>query len=211
MPLPAVLDPAMDTAKRRQIVDGARKIFLANGFDGASMNDIAREAGVSKGTLYVYFSNKERLFAAIVGEECFSYLETVFDFDPESTDIETVLTRIGTAVATLLTNPNKISAMRAVIGIVEHMPEMGEQFFKRGPCRPRDRLATYLDHCVKTALLDIADTTLAATQFLEMVKGPLVTPLLFNAVKEAPDDKTVKATISSAIRVFLRGYAPVSR
>ena len=50
--------------KRRQIIDGARAIFLAQGFDAASMGEIAREAGVSKGTLYVYFDSKEGLAAA---------------------------------------------------------------------------------------------------------------------------------------------------
>ena len=52
-----------DSAKRRQIVEGARDMFLARGFDAASMGDIAKAAGVSKGTLYVYFKNKEELFA----------------------------------------------------------------------------------------------------------------------------------------------------
>ena len=47
-----------DTAKRRQIIEGARQVFMAQGFDAASMNEIARVAGVSKGTLYVYFQNK---------------------------------------------------------------------------------------------------------------------------------------------------------
>ena len=63
-------DPRVDSAKRRQIIDGARRMFLAQGFDAASMNDIAREAGVSKGTLYVYFKSKEELFEAIVEEQC---------------------------------------------------------------------------------------------------------------------------------------------
>jgi len=47
-----------DGAKRRQIMDGARAVFLAQGFDAASMGDIARKAGVSKGTLYVYFDSE---------------------------------------------------------------------------------------------------------------------------------------------------------
>ena len=59
-----------DSAKRRQIIEGARAIFLSQGFDAASMNDIARAAGVSKGTLYVYFKDKEQLFEAIVEQEC---------------------------------------------------------------------------------------------------------------------------------------------
>ena len=55
-----------DPRKRRQILEGARRLFLSKGFDAASMGDIAREAGVSKGTLYVYFDNKEVLFTALV-------------------------------------------------------------------------------------------------------------------------------------------------
>ena len=54
-----------DSAKRRQIIEGARAVFLSQGFDAASMNDIARAAGVSKGTLYVYFKHKGELFEAL--------------------------------------------------------------------------------------------------------------------------------------------------
>ena len=58
-----------DSTKRRQILDGARRVFLDLGFDGASMGEIARAAGVSKGTLYVYFADKCGLFETIVEEE----------------------------------------------------------------------------------------------------------------------------------------------
>ena len=62
--------PSSDgSAKRRQIMDGARTVFLSAGFDGASMNDIARAAGVSKGTLYAYFNSKDELFEAIIRGE----------------------------------------------------------------------------------------------------------------------------------------------
>ena len=55
--------------KRRQILKGARAVFLELGFDGASMGEIAKAAGVSKGTLYVYFADKSSLFTAIVEQE----------------------------------------------------------------------------------------------------------------------------------------------
>ena len=57
-----------DPVKRKQIIDGARRVFIDMGFDAASMNDITRAAGVSKGTIYVYFANKEELFEALI--EC---------------------------------------------------------------------------------------------------------------------------------------------
>src|SRR4051812_9525899 len=107
--------PPEDTAKRRQIIEGARAMFLAQGFDAASMSDIARAAGVSKGTLYVYFENKEQLFAAIVQEECSAHAEGVFDLHPEDPDLEAALTRCGIAFVEFLCRKQKASALRIVI------------------------------------------------------------------------------------------------
>src|SRR5271167_3930403 len=128
--------PADDEgAKRRQIVDGARAMFLAQGFDAASMNDIARAAGVSKGTLYVYFKNKEELFEAIVEQECEAQAEGIFDIDPNDHDVEAVLTRLGIAYVKFLCRPEKASAIRTVIAIAERMPELGGKFYATGPAR----------------------------------------------------------------------------
>ncbi len=56
-----------DKERRRQtIIDAAEKLFFSKGYDNVSMNDIAKGVKVSKGTLYVYFKNKEELFFAIV-------------------------------------------------------------------------------------------------------------------------------------------------
>src|SRR4029079_12727748 len=82
------------SSKRRQILDGARKVFLELGFDGASMGEIARAAGVSKGTLYVYFPDKAGLFAAIVEEEKLEQGKVVFNFDP-ARDVDTTLPEFG--------------------------------------------------------------------------------------------------------------------
>ena len=96
-----------DSAKRRQIMDGARAIFLTQGFDAASMGEIARAAGVSKGTLYVYFENKEQLFEAIVHEQCMVQAEGLFDLDPTDGDVEAVLTKLGIAFVNFLCQPGK--------------------------------------------------------------------------------------------------------
>src|SRR4051812_45926149 len=85
-----------DSSKRRQILDGARKVFMDLGFDGASMNEIARSAGVSKGTLYVYFADKSRLFEAIVQEQALEHGKVVFNVDP-ARDAATTLREFGKA------------------------------------------------------------------------------------------------------------------
>src|ERR1700681_83320 len=123
-----------DGAKRCQIIKGARRVFLAQGFDAASMGEIARAAGVSKGTLYVYFENKERLFDAIVGQECLPHAEGIFRFDLADHDVDAVLTRLGIAYVQFLCRPGGPSSMqRTVIAIAERMPEVGRHFYETGP------------------------------------------------------------------------------
>src|SRR5438445_8997313 len=90
-----------DSSKRRQILDGARKVFLELGFDGASMGEIARAAGVSKGTLYVYFPDKAGLFAAIVEEEKREQGKVAFNFDP-ARDVDTTLPEFGRSYVAVL-------------------------------------------------------------------------------------------------------------
>src|SRR5437899_8956703 len=117
-----------DSSKRRQILDGARKVFMDLGSDGASMNEIARAAGVSKGTLYVYFADKNRLFEAIVEGEALEQGKTAFNFDP-ARDVTTTLMDFGQAYIQVLCRPGGGSATRTVMAIAERMPEVGRRFY----------------------------------------------------------------------------------
>ena len=119
-----------DSSKRRQILDGARKVFMDLGFDGASMGEIARVAGVSKGTLYVYFADKNRLFEAIVEQEVLEQGKVAFNFDPER-DVATTLREFGQAYIELLCRPGGGSAIRTVMAIAERMPEVGRRFYEQ--------------------------------------------------------------------------------
>src|SRR3954463_4736978 len=116
-----------DSAKRRQILDGAGKVFMDLGFDGASMGEIARAAGVSKGTLYVYFADKNRLFEAIVEREMLDQQKTAFNFDP-ARDVGTTLREFGNVYIALLGGPGGASAIRTVMAIAERMPEVGRRY-----------------------------------------------------------------------------------
>src|SRR5947208_9901421 len=145
-----------DSSKRRQILDGARKVFMDLGFDGASMGEIARSAGVSKGTLYVYFADKNRLFEAIVEEEMLDQQKVAFNFDPER-DVATTLRQSGRAYIELLCRPGGGSAIRTVMAIAERMPEVGRRYYEHVLEKTINRLAAYLAAHVKTNDLAIDD------------------------------------------------------
>ncbi len=194
-----------DGAKRRQIVEGARKIFLDRGFDAASMGDIAKEAGVSKGTLYVYFKNKEELFAAIVQAECCTHAEGTFVLDDADRDVERTLTHIGAAFVAFLCTPEKASSVRIVIAIAERMPEIGKAFYETGPANGIQRLAGYLRAQVAAGVLAIDDCEVAASQFLDACQSTLFKPVLFNFAPPPPPER-VEYVIGIAVKAFLKAY-----
>jgi AcrR family transcriptional regulator len=194
-----------DTAKRRQIIDGARTVFLARGFDAASMGDIAKAAGVSKGTLYVYFKNKEELFASIVLQECCSHAEGAFRLDETDTDVEKVLTHVGTEFVKFLCSPGKASSLRIVVAIAERMPEIGKVFYETGPANGINRLASYLGAQVRAGILVIDDCEVAASQFLDSCQSTLFKPVLFNFAPPPPLDR-IRYVVGIAVRAFLAAY-----
>ena len=129
-----------ESAKRRQILEGARKVFLAQGFDGASMGEIAKVAGVSKGTLYVYFDSKESLFEALTTEEKRGLAEVLFKLDAEDPDVRGVLTKLGLSYLRRMGKPEHVSSIRMVIGAAEKFPRLGQAFYEAGPCQGIARL-----------------------------------------------------------------------
>jgi AcrR family transcriptional regulator len=193
-----------DSSKRRQILDGARKVFMDLGFDGASMGEIARSAGVSKGTLYVYFDDKNRLFEAIVEEEALEQGKVAFNFDPER-DVTTTLMEFGQAYIQLLCRPGGGSATRTVMAIAERMPEVGRRFYNNVIALTIARLAAYLEAHTTSGDLEIEDFQLAATQFMQMCQASLFMPFIFQAAP-APSAERIAQVVKSATRIFLAGY-----
>jgi AcrR family transcriptional regulator len=193
-----------DSSKRRQILDGARKVFMDLGFDGASMGEIARAAGVSKGTLYVYFADKNRLFEAIVEEETVEQGNIAFNFDP-ARDVPTTLLEFGQAYMQLLCRPRGGSAIRTVMAIAERMPEVGRRYYEHVLEKTIERLASYLRVRVEMGDVAIEDCTLAASQFPLMCQASLFLPFIFQAAP-APSEEKITEVIESATRMFLAAY-----
>ncbi|MBB4395445.1 AcrR family transcriptional regulator [Bradyrhizobium sp. CIR48] len=193
-----------DGSKRRQILDGARKVFMDLGFDGASMGEIARAAQVSKGTLYVYFADKSALFEAILEQEALQFGQVVFNFDP-ARDAETTLKEFGRAYIHLLCRPGGGSAIRTVMAIAERMPDVGRRYYARVLDKTINRLSDYLKIHVASGDLRIDDCDLAASQFMELCKASLFLPFVFQAAP-APSEERMTEVVDSATRMFLAAY-----
>ncbi|MGX1743631.1 TetR/AcrR family transcriptional regulator [Bosea sp. NPDC055353] len=195
-----------DPDKRRQILDGAHQVFIARGFDAASMSDIATAANVSKSTLYVYFEDKEHLFVALIEREREAQKRGAFEALAENSDPVRALTNFGHCIVRMINGDLAVSAHRVVIGVAERMPDLGRGFYENGPMLGSRLIAGYLDRMVAEGKLDIEDTYLAAVQFLDLCQSTLTRPRLFNAVRTPPSEDEIHRVVGEAIAMFMARY-----
>jgi AcrR family transcriptional regulator len=196
----------IDNAKRRQIMDGARRVFLASGFDGASMGEIAKAARVSKGTLYVYFDSKEALFEALTLEERAGLAEALFRLDETDPDVWSTLRRLGMSFVEAMLKADHIASIRMVIGATDKFPRFGQAFYEAGPRTGARRLKGYLDAQVAAGRLRIEDTEVAAEQFLGLCSVRSFKRAIFG-VEPQPSGADIAREVDSAVKVFFAAYA----
>jgi AcrR family transcriptional regulator len=196
---------APESVKRKQILDGARRVFLGSGFAAASMGEIAREAKVSKGTLYVYFDSKEALFAALIDEAKGETAEHRMALDPEA-DVREVLTGFAMRLIDRLMAPAHIALVRMVIGISEKFPDLARIFYEAGPNHGRRLVTAYLEEQDRRGRMSVRDAEIAAWQFLSMVTYPVTVHMVLGG-QPAPDAARIRAYAEAAVSTFLAGHA----
>jgi AcrR family transcriptional regulator len=199
MPTPEAIEEPADalpeSAKRKQILDGARRVFFAQGFAAASMGEIARAAKVSKGTLYVYFDSKEALFSALVEETKRETAERATELDADDPDVAKVLTELGVRLVGKMVAPQHVAMVRMVIGAAEQFPELAEIFYLAGPDHGKRALAAYLEDQDRRWQLN------------GMLNHPVSTRVLL-AGAPAPDDAAVRRYAEDAVATFMAAYGP---
>jgi TetR/AcrR family transcriptional repressor of mexJK operon len=193
--------------KRHAIVEAAAMLFMAHGYGSVSMDAIAREAGVSKATLYAHFASKDRLFATIVGGKCARVAldESTFP-DTDTGDVRVALTAIGLRLLRFLLAPETQAILRIVIAESVRFPELGAAFIEAGPVQFIAHLRDWLMGQDRAGRLSVPDATVAADQF-----GALLRPMLFlrtlAGVPPTPSEDEITVTVADAVTTFLRAYA----
>lgn len=190
-----------EQAKRKQILDGARATFLARGFEAASMGEIARAAGVSKGTLYVYFDSKDALFAALLEEMRHEAAERTQRLEARDGPPEEVLRAFALGLVRKLVQPGHVAMLRVVIGASERFPDVARSFYRAGPVHGARQLSVYLAAETAEGRLDVPDPDSAAWQFLGLCSHPVVFAAL--AGMDVPD---LEAHADAAVRTFLAAF-----
>jgi AcrR family transcriptional regulator len=196
---------AEHTAKRTQIMDGARRVFLEHGFDGASVNDIVRATGVSKGTVYAYFPSKEKLFETLIFEDRRSQAERLFEIIDDSRPVEEMLREIGLRFGKILIAPEQIAYIRMIIAASAKFPQAGRAFYEAGPRYGIARITAYIQEKIRQGELQTNDPEMAARQLMELLHCGASKPLLFG-VSDSIAPEELERAVSAGVATFLAAY-----
>src|SRR5258708_17571268 len=193
--------------KAETILAAAERAFLASGFGAVTMDAIAREAGVSKATVYAHFAGKEALFGAVVAhvsERRFGGFSAEA-LDP--VDIAASLTTVAHRFLDLVLSPEGIALNRIIVGEVTRFPALGEVFWAAGPERQRGQIEAFLRRAVAAGSLAIGDPRPAAEQFIALARGEIHLRSLLR-LEDPGDPAALDAAAASAVATFLRAFRP---
>lgn len=200
-----------DPVKRAQILDGAKRCFMSLGFEAASMNEITAEAGVSKGTLYVYFEDKADLFKGLIDREKSAVMAAARQELEKGRSTADALHRFGVYVTTRMTSEEVIRAQRMVLGVAERMPEIATRFFGDNSFSAHLTLKDFLEPKVEAGELIIEDLDLASRQFLELSMASCFKRRLFGNLPKPLPAKEIDHVVTAAVDMFLTYYGSKNR
>ncbi len=188
-----------------QVLIGARTVFMRDGFARASVDDIAREAGVSKATIYAYFPDKQLLFLEVAGMECRRQVDDVEASMTADVPVRTMLTDAGERIAAVMMSETGRQVFRIVIAEAEHFPGLAQEMYDFGPGVVLGRLARGLQGYVDAGALAIPDVELAAHQFVQLCRAPIHDRIVFGMAKSIKPEE-VRRGIDGAVDMFMAFY-----
>jgi AcrR family transcriptional regulator len=190
-----------------QVLAGARLVFLQQGFEGASVDDIAREAGVSKATLYSYFPDKRLLFLEVAKAECCRQADEAEANIGCDCTLREALTIAAATLVDFFTSDFFLRMYRIFVAEAERFPELGREFYESGPKLGRERMVQYFKEAEARGELRIEDKELAADQFAELCKSDLFTKRVMGILDDVTEAQKERV-IAGAVETFLARYHP---
>ncbi|KMK65373.1 TetR/AcrR family transcriptional regulator [Puniceibacterium sp. IMCC21224] len=188
-----------------QVLTGARDIFMRDGFEGASVDDIARAAGVSKATLYSYFPDKRLLFMEVATLQCQHQSREAMDTLDLTQPPRVVLSKAANTFLGFLLSEMGQRIFRICVGEADRFPELGRQFYNCGPMTMRTALVNYITSAIARGELVAEDPELAADQFAEMCKADLWPKLLFGIRSDFTREEIARV-VDGALETFMSRY-----
>ncbi|PZG16962.1 TetR/AcrR family transcriptional regulator [Nonomuraea aridisoli] len=195
--------------KRQAILEGAFTVFAREGYAQACVQDIARESGVAKPTVYNHMTDKATLFRnALEAAAQTALAGRVAALEPlaaSQDDLRATLEEVAHALLRLHTDSRSCALKRLLYSEINHFPDILEIVKESGPDRLNQALADRLARLALAGRLRAADPDLAAEQFLALLLGPLEARSRLGT--RTLEDAELRTMAAAAVDTFLRAWA----
>lgn len=203
---PAAPGRPKDPEKRAAILEAAKRLFLTQGYERVSMDQIAAEAGVSKLTVYSHYGDKDSLFGEAVRAHCEQGMPTsLFDEDAQ-TPLRKRLGVIGHAFFAMVMSPEAVAGHRILCSPQVTASALPAVFWEAGPQRVQQAFAALLERRIAAGELEIADPQRASAFFFTLLKGEPHAQAVFGYCCSGRADSPAEHVVA-VVEMFLRAYA----
>jgi AcrR family transcriptional regulator len=194
--------PARRLSKRERVVVAASKLFLDEGYGASGMDAIAKEAGVSKATVYSYYGDKAALFADVMVRMCEEVgghlqIEGLVGASPEDTLRAIALHGLQRVLETL-----QRQILQRVVAESREFPELGKKFWEGGPGRIERVLTRYLEEAKRRGVLEVDDPAREASRLVGQITGLYLLPMLAG-VRKRPSDAEIRRDVDAVVGGFM--------
>jgi AcrR family transcriptional regulator len=195
--------------KRVPILDAAAEVFCRKGFSGASIDEIAEEACVSRQTIYNHYREKETLFTAVIADVTTrsnaALFATLAAFPDRPADLKRELAAFAVDLnRNCLYNQDGKFLRKLVQSEGARYPHLFEAWKEHGPCKIGLALGAIFARLDHQGLLKVGDCDLAARQFLALINADLQMITMFGGT---PSEEQIRTSAEDAVDTFLRAYA----
>jgi len=194
---------------RQRILKAASEQFLLKGYDETRLDDIVKQARVSKTAIYTLFGGKRELFIAIsedLSEQLVHATITKNQVILQNIDeLEEVLSQIGENYLKITLQQDKLANFRMCLSMASRAQEVAKQFYYSGHTKICDYLTSYLEAATQANLLDIANCQQAACQFLSLMRGDTHLRALFD-IDYSPSESSIQDATQRSVKLFIKGY-----
>lgn len=198
--------PRRGNDKREEVLDVAARCFLESGYDGASINAMSRGSGISKESIYRYFSSKKELFEAVIDRELTEYQRQLDRIDTihSTMQLREALLVVAETGLTVLTSERTLALRRLVFDEAVRSPELGRHYYNLGPGRAYTTLRNlFAKHAADSAF----DPDSLSRYFIAMSSLSLMVDRQCRVAEEPSREEVgrlARTTVDDFMAAFLR-------
>lgn len=190
-----------------EIVAAARELFLEQGYDAVSIDQIAQAAGVARQTVFNRFKTKDAVFRAMVADhwERWGRSTRVSDIGHDA-PVEEHLRAIARGIEAFQNDPEQIKFQRLVVGESRRLDWIGPAAYRAGKGPLMEALAAHFGRLNSEGRLNCPNPVVAVWQFVGLVQEFLVWPRVMDIGEAAEQLPPASVVIEEAVTTFMARY-----